>query len=408
MAISVLMPALSPTMTKGNLVKWHKKEGDKLTSGMILADIETDKATMEIEVVDEGVLGKILIPEGTLNVDVKSVIALIAEDGEDINNLTIPDAPVASLSVEIMAPSSSVVQKVEESVLPAVPTSLERVIASPLAKRVAAQKGIDLNTIIGTGPKGRIVHADVLTANAITPGVKKVKSGQEWLDVPVSSMRSVIAERLTTSKREAPHFYLNAEINMGAVVQLRHDINNSSAGVKLSINDFVIRAVALALREVPELNVSWMGHAIRTFRDIHIAVAVSIPGGLVTPVVRNADELRLRDLSASIKKLAESARAGQLRVADFQGGTITVSNLGMYGVNSFGAIINPPQAAILAVGAVEKRAVVRDGVIIAADCMNCTLSVDHRAVDGADGARWLKSFQNYLESPTSLLFDLGL
>lgn len=405
MAIPVLMPALSPTMTKGNLVKWHKKEGDTLTSGMILADIETDKATMEIEVVDEGILGKILVAEGTANVEVQSVIAIIAEAGEDLATLVVPSSTAAPAAAPASVPTTSVSPEPTKPATPAATNAHDRLLASPLAKRTAQIKGVDLRSLVGTGPKGRIIQADVLGANA---GGKKPRPAGEWTDVPNSDMRHVIAERLSASKREAPHFYLNAECDMDAVVKLRHDINSSSAGVKLSLNDFVIRAVSLALRDVPELNVSWMGNAIRTFHDVHVAVAVSIPGGLVTPVVRHTDEMRLRDLSAKIRQLAEAARAGQLRVADFQGGTMTVSNLGMYGVSSFGAIINPPQAAILAVGAVEKRAVVRDGVVTAGDRMNCTLSVDHRAVDGADAARWLQVFRNYMEAPTTLLFDMGL
>lgn len=406
MAIAVLMPALSPTMTKGNLVKWHKKEGDPLTSGMILADIETDKATMEIEVVDEGVLGKILIPEGTSDVPVQAVIALIAENGEDPTQLEVPDATphqtsASEVPIEIASQPTTTPS-------PAPMAAHDRVLASPLAKRTAEQRGIDLRHVRGTGPKGRIIQADVLE---IKPsGVPPISSRPEggFIDQPISAMRQVIAERLTASKREAPHFYLDAECNMDAAVKLRHDINNGSYGVKLSLNDFVVRAVALALRDVPELNVSWMGHSIRAFHDIHVAVAVSIPGGLVTPVVRNTDMLRLRDVSASIKTLATAAREGKLRPADYQGGTITVSNLGMYGVTSFGAIINPPQAAILAVGAVEKCPIVRHDVIVVSECMKCTLSVDHRAVDGADAARWLQAFRGYMEAPASLLFDLGL
>lgn len=406
MAIAVLMPALSPTMTKGNLVKWHKKEGDKLTSGMILADIETDKATMEIEVVDEGVLGKIIIPEGTMDVSVQAVIALIAEDGEDPSQLTVPDnTPAASAPTEAKPETTQTTpQVVAEPV-----ASGERILASPLARRTAEQRGVDLRTLRGTGPKGRIVQADVLETKS-TPSMTTRAPRPEggYVDHPLSGMRQVIAERLTASKREAPHFYLNAECAMDAAVRLRHDINNSNLGLKLSLNDFVIRAVSLALRDVPELNVSWLGNAIRAYHDIHVAVAVSIPGGLVTPVVRNTETLRLRDLSARIKELATAAREGKLRPADFQGGTMTVSNLGMYGVNSFSAIINPPQAAILAVGAVEKRPVVQGNAITVGERMNCTLSVDHRAVDGAVAARWLKAFREYIESPTSLLFDMGL
>lgn len=407
MAIAVLMPALSPTMTKGNLVKWHKKEGDKLTSGMILADIETDKATMEIEVVDEGILGKILVSEGTSDVPVQTTIALIAEEGEDPATLVVPDSvPAVATAPEVKQEEASQPATFAEA---APITTSERILASPLAKRTAEQRGIDLRTLRGTGPKGRIVQADVLDAKPTPAAASRApRPNGGYVDQPVSGMRQVIAERLTTSKREAPHFYLNADCAMDAAVRLRHEINSSSLGIKLSINDFVIRAVALALRDVPELNVSWMGSHIRMFHDIHVAVAVSIPGGLVTPVVHNTDTLRLRDVSARIKALALAAREGKLRPADYQGGTVTVSNLGMYGVSSFGAIINPPQAAILAVGAVQKRPVVLGDAISVGECMSCTLSVDHRAVDGADAARWLQAFRGYMESPTSLLFDMGL
>lgn len=413
MAIPVLMPALSPTMTKGNLVKWHKKEGDELTSGMVLAEIETDKATMEVEVVDEGILAKILIPEGTDDVAVQSVIAIIAEDGEDPASIEIPqDTPAQATATE--NPEKEPEQTKQEQAQPASNNyniHNGRIKASPLAKRVAKQNSIDLLAVSGTGPKGRIVHDDVLNAMQNKGSRTKQALSLEdkgFQDVPVSTMRKVIAERLSQSKQEAPHFYLQAVCDMDAIAKLRKDLQNSSFALKLSFNDFVVRATALALRDVPELNASWMDKHIRTFYDIHVAVAVSIPGGLVTPVVRHTDAKGLQSISKEIKDLAIAARDGKLKPSDYQGGTITVSNLGMYGVNSFQAIINPPQAAILAVGGIEDVPVVKNGSIVVGSRMNCTLSVDHRAVDGADAARWLQAFQTYIHTPALLLADQGL
>ena len=392
MPIELLMPALSPTMTEGNLIKWYKKEGDSIKAGEVLAEIETDKATMEVEAVDEGTLGKILIQAGSENVKVNALIALILEEDEDPKALEsyvkTPAAvqPTSAAAVSAPEPATPQVKAVQSN-------DKSRVFASPLAKRIAENNQVSLDSISGSGPKGRIIKADVEAALTKTPA----RSG-EYTEISLNNMRKVIAKRLTESKQQIPHFYLNM------LLQLRTSLNNRNKnGVKISVNDFVIKACAQALIQVPEANAAWHDTVIRQYHSADVAVAVAIDGGLVTPILRSAETKSITALSTEIKALAEKARAGKLVPEEYQGGTFTLSNLGMFGITNFSAILNPPQACILAVGAGEKRPIVKDDKITIATMMTCTLSVDHRAVDGAVGARFLSAFKNLIEDPLALL-----
>ncbi|MBY0463019.1 MAG: pyruvate dehydrogenase complex dihydrolipoamide acetyltransferase [Alphaproteobacteria bacterium] len=401
MPIQILMPALSPTMTEGNLVKWHKKEGDVIKAGQVLAEIETDKATMEVEAVDEGILAKILVAEGTDNVKVNELIALILEEGEDVSSLDNVKAPtpVAKPIAETVAP------EIEKAAVSAHKHEGERLFITPLAKRIAEQNHADLRTITGSGPNGRIVKVDV--EKAISGGGRKAAALALTLgghtDIKLNGMRKVIAKRLTESKQTVPHFYLSVDCELDTLIDFRRQLNaRPNAAYKLSVNDFVIRACALALKEVPEANVTWHETYVRQYNNSDISVAVAVDGGLVTPVIRASEQKSVIELSAEMKSLATRARAGKLMPEEYQGGSFSLSNLGMYGVKSFSAIINPPQACILAVGAGEERAVVKNGQITIATIMNCTLSVDHRAVDGAIGARFLAAFKSLLENPLGL------
>ncbi len=403
MPIHVLMPALSPTMTEGNLVKWHKAEGDIVKAGQILAEIETDKATMEVEAVDEGILGRILIPAGTENVSVNAPIALILEEGEDKSALDSFKAPA-------VAATANVTPETKTTVLPATvsiatpPSHGERVYATPLARRIATQSAIDLHTIQGSGPRGRIVKADVESALSNPIITQKIQNLSTYTDITLNNMRKTIAKRLTEAKQTIPHFYLTVDCEIDALLALRTKLNAlPNAAQKLSVNDFIIRASALALKEVPEANATFHDTFVRQYDAADVAVAVAIDGGLVTPVIRNADDKSVLTLSGEMKNLAARARDGKLKPEEYQGGGFTLSNLGMFGVKHFGAIINPPQASILAVGAGEQRAVVKDGQLAIATVMTCTLSVDHRAVDGAVGARFLAAFKNAIENPLMLL-----
>ncbi len=402
MPIHVLMPALSPTMTEGNLVKWHKAEGDIVKAGQILAEIETDKATMEVEAVDEGILGRILIPAGTENVSVNAPIALILEEGEDKSALDSFKAPAAVIA--------NITPEAETVVLPATiamttpPSHGERIYATPLARRIATQRAIDLHTVQGSGPRGRIVKADVESALSNLMIAQKPQNLSAYTDINLNNMRKTIAKRLTEAKQTIPHFYLTVDCEIDALLGLRSKLNAlPNATQKLSVNDFVIRASALALKEVPEANATFHDTFVRQYDAADVAVAVAIDGGLVTPVIRNADDKSVTTLSGEMKNLAARARDGKLKPEEYQGGGFTLSNLGMFGVKHFGAIINPPQASILAVGAGEQRAVVKDGQLGIATVMTCTLSVDHRAVDGAIGARFLAAFKNAIENPLMLL-----
>jgi len=417
MPTPILMPALSPTMTEGNLASWHKQEGDTVSAGDVIAEIETDKATMEVEAVDEGTLGRIVVPAGTQNVAVNDVIALLLHEGEDPKTLkgfeAQPVAAPASASEPVASPDA-----------PVTPTARRpgdrRVFASPLARRMAGHRGIDLAALSGSGPHGRIVKADIEKAMregapqrpeaaevAVEPQTAAARPAapvQPHREVELSTMRKVIARRLSESKQTIPHFYLSTDCQLDELIELRRRLNaRPGADYKLSVNDFVIKAAAQALRAKPEVNAAWGGDRILLLERIDIAVAVAIPGGLITPIVTSADQKSLPALSIEMRELAARARAGKLAPQEFQGGGFSISNLGMYGVRDFAAVINPPQCGILAVGAGEPRPVVRNGELAVATVMTVTLSVDHRAVDGALAAEWLQHFKGGIEDPLGLL-----
>ena len=401
MPIQVLMPALSPTMTEGNLVKWLKNEGDKIKAGEVIAEIETDKATMEVEAVDEGTLGKIVIPAGTDAVKVNSLIALILEDGEDASAINVP---VTAVQSQPMAKPESAPIEIKANITTPSPVATQgaRVFASPLAKRIATQKGIDLNQIQGSGPHGRIVKNDVENTRGNSAPITYSDSGFE--DIKLNGMRKTIGKRLTDAKQTIPHFYLTIDCELDELLSFRTKLNAMpNAKTKLSVNDFVVKATALALMEEPDANVTFHGDYVRRYTQADVCVAVAIDGGLVTPIVKAANLKSLNEISFEVKDLAEKARAGKLPPEAYQGGSFTISNLGMYGIKHFDAIINPPQACILAVGAGEQRAVVRNGNIVAANMVTLTLSLDHRALDGAVGAAFLKALKGYIENPLSLL-----
>lgn len=400
MPIQILMPALSPTMTEGNLVKWHKAEGDIIKAGHVLAEIETDKATMEIEAVEEGILGRILILAGTENVKVNALIGLILEDGEDKSTLDSFKAPEAIAIITTVTQTEQAVTAVAPAAVSQ--ASNERVYATPLARRIATQKSVDLHDVDGSGPRGRIVKADI---ENFTPSILSTTKhpAAAYFDIPMNNMRKTIAKRLTESKQTIPHFYLTIDCDIDKLLALRAEMNAlPKTTQKLSVNDFIIRACALALYEVPEANATFHDTFVRQYSTVDIAVAVAIDGGLVTPVIRSAEQKQTSTLSTEMKSLAERARAGKLKPEEYQGGAFTLSNLGMFGIKQFGAIINPPQASILAVGAGEPRAVVKDGQLAIATMMTCTLSVDHRSVDGAVGSRLLAAFKELIENPLML------
>ncbi|RJF83861.1 pyruvate dehydrogenase complex dihydrolipoamide acetyltransferase [Azospirillum cavernae] len=435
MTVQILMPALSPTMTEGNLAKWLKKEGDTVKSGDVLAEIETDKATMEVEAVEEGRLGKILVPAGTQGVAVNTPIAILLEEGEDDSALSAAPAPVA-VAAPVAAPVAAVAAPVAATAPAAAPATGARVFASPLARRIAEQAGVDLKLVKGTGPNGRIVKADVEAAKAAGPakavatpvaaaapvaapapvaaapapkaaGVDAKdlsdKLGMTYTAIPNSGMRKVIARRLGEAKQTVPHFYLTVDIELDALLKTRTELNSRSDAYKLSVNDFVIRAVALALKKVPAANAAWTDEAILQYDHADVSVAVATPTGLITPIIKKAEGKGLAQISSEMKDLAKRARDGKLKPEEFQGGTFSISNLGMFGVKEFAAIINPPQGCILAVGAGEQRPVVKNGALAVATVMSCTLSVDHRVVDGAVGAEFLAAFKKLVEDPLSML-----
>ena len=426
MPISILMPALSPTMSEGNLAKWHVKEGDTVRSGDVIAEIETDKATMEVEAVDEGTIGKLVVAEGSEGVAVNEVIAWLLEEGEDASSIPAggaAPAPAPAAPAPAAAPAAAAAPA--PTAAPAAAPAGGRVFASPLAKRMASQAGLDIGTLSGTGPNGRIVKADVQAALAggaptaaaaapvaAAPAPAPALSAAPSLDVPGlpefdeipnSNMRKVIAKRLTESKQHAPHFYLTIDCEIDELLKVRKELNAKSDAYKLSVNDLVIRAAALALKKVPAANASWTENAIRIYRQVDISVAVAIEGGLITPVIRDAGSKGFKQISAEMKDLATRARDGKLMPEEFQGGTFSISNLGMFGIKDFCAVINPPQGAILAVGAGEQRAVVKDGALAIATVMSCTLSVDHRVVDGAIGAEFLAEFKKLIQDPLTML-----
>ncbi len=447
MATNILMPALSPTMTEGTLARWLKKEGDTIKAGDVIAEIETDKATMEVEAVDEGVLGKILVGDGTEGVKVNAPIAILVDAGEAVPAAAAPAAPPPALAAPapVTAPTAApiagpVVAPVAAPIPAPIPVassnghdaSPTRIIASPLARRMAGQAGIDLAALTGSGPGGRIVRADVEAAQkgtatvptaspspapAVAPSVAPAPvarpstsaiTGPHKL-VPHSSIRKVIARRLTEAKSTIPHFYVSMDIEIDALVDLMNKLNAKSPAREqpgwyfITINDLVIKAAALTLRKLPAVNAAWTDDAMAMFEDVDISVAVAIPDGLITPIVRRADQKGLLTISQEMKELAGRAGAGKLKPDEFQGGGFSISNMGMFGVSSFSAIINPPQAAILAVGTGAKRPVVKNDELAIATVMTCTLSVDHRVVDGALGALWMRTFKQILEDPLSLM-----
>ena len=418
MALEILMPALSPTMEEGTLAKWLVSEGDVVQSGDLLAEIETDKATMEFEAVDEGIIGKLLVAEGTANVKVNSAIAILLEEGDAAYETVAPSAP-AAVAADVMAAPAV------QASAPAAPVAASgtRIFASPLARRIAADNGLDLTAITGSGPKGRIVKADLSTAvapsaaaapvSAVTmptsanaAAVEAIYQGRGFKTVPLDGMRKMIASRLTEAKQTIPHFYLRRDIRLDKLLRVRGEINKGleARGVKTSMNDFIIKACALALQKVPTANAIWAGDRVLQMEASDISVAVAIEGGLFTPVLQDAEAKPLSQLAVEMKDLAARARNRKLAPHEYQGGSFSISNLGMMGIDNFDAVINPPQGAILAVGAGKKRPVVLDdGSLSVATVMSVTMSVDHRVIDGALGAELLNEIVNYLENPLSML-----
>ncbi len=441
MPIKILMPALSPTMETGNLTKWNVKVGDAVKSGMVLAEIETDKATMEVEAVDEGVVAKLVVAEGSADVPVNAVIAILAEEGEDVAAAAAAADGAAPVVAKAEAPKSEEKAEAPKAEAPkqeapkaeaAKAGEGERIFASPLARRVAKDKGLDLKSVKGSGPKGRIILRDVEGAEAApkaaapqaaTPAAApapkpagasdemtlKLFDPESYELIPHDGMRKTIARRLTESKQTVPHFYVTVDVELDALLALRKDINDAAPtadgkpAYKVSVNDMVIKAYALALKAVPDAHVSWTDGGMLKHKHADVGVAVSIPGGLITPIVRKADEKSLSTISNEVKDLAKRAKDRKLKPEEYQGGTTSVSNLGMFGVKDFAAVINPPHATILAVGAGEQRAVVKGGQLAVATVMSVTLSTDHRAVDGALGAELLKAFKGFIEKPMSML-----
>ena len=396
MPITVTMPQLSPTMEVGTLARWLVSEGDTVASGDVLAEIETDKATMEVEAIDDGTVGRILVAEGTENVPVNQAIALILEEGEE----ALEDEPgsiVAGPPPSGPAPEEAVVQD-----RPGKPVSSGRnKAASPLARSMALKAGLSLDDVAGSGPGGRIIKRDI--ERALKSGIPATSpvTASAWEEIRVTGMRRVIAERLQEAKQTIPHFYLSLDCDIDRLLEARREIND--AGHRVSVNDFIIRALALALRDVPDANVQWGGDVIRRFAHVDLSVAVAVEGGLVTPVIRDAASRSLLDIATAMRDLADRARSGKLMPEEYQGGSFTLSNLGMYGIREFDAVINPPQAGILAVGAGYPRPVARDGTLTVATLMSTTLSADHRVIDGAIGAALLNTFRNLIESPIPLL-----
>ncbi|QUJ77416.1 pyruvate dehydrogenase complex dihydrolipoamide acetyltransferase [Sulfitobacter albidus] len=443
MPIEILMPALSPTMEEGTLAKWLVKEGDTVSSGDVMCEIETDKATMEFEAVDEGTIGKILVAEGSEGVKVNAPIAVLLEDGESTDDIgDVSSEPKAEASSNA-APAEASAQTAPaqghgrgEGPSPSDTGSApksgdgERIFASPLARRIAADKGLDLSAIKGSGPRGRIVKADVenldktdapapkaeaaatAPAAAAAPSgpsadaIAKMYEGRDYEEVKLDGMRKTIATRLTEAKQTVPHFYLRRDIHLDALLAFRADLNKQlePRGVKLSVNDFIIKACALALQQVPDANAVWAGDKVLKLTPSDVAVAVAIEGGLFTPVLQDADTKSLSTLSAQMKDLATRARDRKLAPHEYQGGSFAISNLGMFGIDNFDAVINPPHGAILAVGAGVKKPVVgKDGELAVATVMSVTLSVDHRVIDGALGAELLGAIKDNLEAPMTML-----
>ncbi|MCY3856608.1 MAG: pyruvate dehydrogenase complex dihydrolipoamide acetyltransferase [Rhodospirillales bacterium] len=421
----IRMPALSPTMTEGTLARWLKKEGDGVEPGDVIAEIETDKATMEVEAVDEGTLGKILVADGTEGVAVNSVIAVLMGEGEDSQaleevaaDLDEPSAPRPAAITESASPEPAPAAETSSdaasapapapapvTAAPQQPASkVDRVAASPLARRMASQSGLDLGSIRGSGPHGRIVKADIdrVLQAGIVPAAGEAEQPPERIEL--SNVRKVIAARLLEAKQTIPHFYLEADAEAGALLDLRRRINaDLERERRVTVNDLVVKATAMALRRVPQVNSAWGGDHIVRHRQVHVAVAVAVDDGLFTPVVRNTDRKGILAIAGEIRALVDKTRSGKLMPEEYQGGTFSVSNLGMYGIEAFAAVINPPQGGILAVGAATERPIVRDGAVKSAPVMTLTLSGDHRVIDGAIGARWLAELRAFIEDPALML-----
>jgi pyruvate dehydrogenase E2 component (dihydrolipoamide acetyltransferase) len=429
MPTNVLMPALSPTMTEGKIARWLKAEGDTVKSGQVLCEIETDKATMEVEAVDEGVLAKIVVPGGTDGVKVNDVIAIIAGEGEDAKAVAAKGAAPAVAVAPVAAASTQAAAPAPVAAAAAAPQG-SRVFASPLARRIAEQGNLDLGKIAGSGPGGRIVKHDVESAlagggakkSAAAPAAAAASTAPAPVAVssaalaaigphklvPLSTMRKVIARRLTESKQQVPHFYLTVDCDIDKLLAGRVALNAKSpekgpGAFKLSVNDFIIKSVAAALRQVPNANASFSDDGMLLWENVDISVAVAIDGGLITPIIRDADKKGLVEISNTMKDLAARAKSGKLKPEEFQGGTFSISNLGMFGIKDFAAVINPPQGCILAVGAGEQRPVVKNGALAIATMMSVTLSVDHRVVDGSVGAEFLAAFKKIVEDPLAML-----
>ncbi|MCB9984851.1 MAG: pyruvate dehydrogenase complex dihydrolipoamide acetyltransferase [Micavibrio sp.] len=430
MPVNILMPALSPTMTDGTLSKWLKQEGDDVKAGDVIAEIETDKATMEVEAVDEGKLGKILVAAGTSNVAVNAPIAVLLEEGEDISSIgSAPTSNPIQSTVAQTLPSPS------PSPSPATPThSVEpsmvtgsnkpqsgggRIFSSPLARRLAEQKGVDLKSIQGSGPYGRIVKADIEDAkvgavssvpNSVVsssgPDAKQLADmlGMEYIEFPNNNIKKVTARRLTEAKQVVPHFYLSVDCVLDNLLKARSEINAVADGAfKLSVNDFIIKANAMSLKAYPSANTSWTDDAVIQYKHADISIAVATPNGLITPIIKAAETKSLHEISNEMKDLAKRAKDGKLKPIEFQGGSFSISNLGMFGVKNFQAIVNPPQSCIMAVGAGEERVVVENGQMVIRTVMTVTLSTDHRSVDGAVGAEYLQHFKRFIENPVLML-----
>ena len=427
MSVNILMPALSPTMEEGTLAKWLVKEGDKIQSGDLIAEIETDKATMEFEAVDEGIIGKLLVSEGSEGVKVNSPIAVILDDGEELKVNETADLVIDTEHTKSEIAKEEVVENKKPS-MNAVQNSNARVFATPLARRLAREKGVDLGSISGSGPHGRIVKTDILDVNVSTvdtnqeslanpvlrtnvqkafgSSITNLYADREFKEIPLNSMRKTVASRLTEAKQNIPHFYLRREAKIDELLQVRERLNEHLAekNNKLSINDFIIKSCALALQSVPTANAIWAEDKILQLKPSDIAVAVAVEDGLFTPIIRDADTKSLSNISKEMKELADKARSKKLMPSEYQGGSFSISNLGMFGVDNFDAVINPPHGAILAVGrGLQKPIVNEDETISVANLMSLTLSVDHRVIDGALGAKLLQNITKYLEDPVLML-----
>jgi len=419
MPINIQMPALSPTMEEGTLAKWLVKEGDTVESGDVMAEIETDKATMEFEAVDEGIIGKILVPEGSTGVKVNEIIAILLDDGEDVSNIQVQEPENKKGIIEtINTVENKPSIKLENSNKS---LNKERVFATPLARRIAKSNNLELTNIKGTGPYGRIVKADVesknisylekpatlsMTSSTTTETIKDIYKDRHFKEIALDGMRTVIANRLTEAKQTIPHFYLRRSVSLDKLLMIRAEMNNGlvDKGIKISVNDFIIKASSLALQDIPQANVVWAHDRILQMKSSDVAVAVSVEGGLYTPVLFDSENKSISSLSTEIKALASKARNKKLSPSEYQGGSFAISNLGMMGVENFDAVINPPHGSILAVGAGTKKPIVmEDGSISVATIMSMTLSVDHRAIDGALGAEFLARIAHYLENPLNML-----